>query len=309
MTRSASPNLIAREIFLGSLLGGDRNIGGTVRAMARRMEDLRLDEGESLYRRGDVSRHFFFVISGEIRLRRPGVEDSTFGSRKLVSTVDAILRRPHAHDAVAMVPSRLLRLRIEDWEELLDDDFELARRAISRIASEIRTLRFREPPLGGFDPPASQVRCSPKQTLHVVNRILVLRAVPAFRLASTQALAVLARLGSTTFASAGQALLSASETKDQLAVVGMGEVKVSWGESPLTATFGPGSLIGGGGVFAGDALGAVRADSPVRALVFSLEDYFDVMEEHFDLVESTIVALAEEREMLLERGRQATRRN
>jgi CRP-like cAMP-binding protein len=308
MARSASPNLIAREVFLGSLVGGERHLGATVRAMARRMEDVRLDPGEALYHRGDPSRHFFFVLSGEMRLKGAGADVAAFGPRKLVGTVDAMLRRPHACDAVAELPSRLLRLRVEDWEELLDDDFELARRTLSRIASEVRALRSRPRPLGGFDPSPSVESLSSIRNLQVVDRILVLRAVPAFRRASTQALAVLARLGSTTFAGPGQTLFEPGETKDQLAVVGVGEVTASWLGSPLTATFGPGSLVGGGAVFSGEALGAVRAETLARVLVLSLEDYFDVMEEHFDLVESTVVALAEEREMLLGRGNQATGR-
>jgi hypothetical protein len=44
-----------------------------------------------------------------------------------------------------------------------------------------------------------------------------------------------------------------------------------------------------------------RALTPGRALTFRVTDWFDLMEEHFDMVRSTLGALSLQREELVER--------
>jgi CRP-like cAMP-binding protein len=41
-----------------------------------------------------------------------------------------------------------------------------------------------------------------------------------------------------------------------------------------------------------------RAATPVRALAFRVEDWFDLLEEHFEMVRATLRALARQREQL-----------
>jgi hypothetical protein len=43
-----------------------------------------------------------------------------------------------------------------------------------------------------------------------------------------------------------------------------------------------------------------QATAPTRAISFPIEALFDLMEEHFDLVRSTLAALGARRELLLE---------
>ena len=65
--------------------------------------------------------------------------------------------------------------------------------------------------------------------------------------------------------------------------------------------FGPGSLVGGVASLGEPILAwQARAVTHVRALSMRLEDWFDLMEEHFDLVRSALSALALIRESLLE---------
>jgi CRP-like cAMP-binding protein len=302
MARNASADLIAREVFLASLIEGGRHLGSALRRLAREMDDVTLAAGESLYRIGERSEHFYFVESGEIELSRVGAVSIKFVERELLGTLDATLQRPHTHDAVATKPTHLLRLRIEDWSELLEDDFEMARRAVTRVAGQVYGLRLRPPPLGGFDEPGK----GPSIALHglqVVDRILRLREVAAFRRASTQALAELARLGSTMMGKKDDVMFAAGEMKGQLVVIASGEVSEWWKEADVKARFGPSSLVGGTGSISNRDNGEVRVTVEMRAIVLPLEDYFDVMEEHFDVAQSALIAMAEERESLLDRGR------
>jgi CRP-like cAMP-binding protein len=162
-------------------------------------------------------------------------------------------------------------------------------------------LRVRPPPLGGFDEPPPP-RARPTSELHVVDRILHLRAVPTFARASTQALAALAQLGSTTFAAKDEVMFAAGETRGHLVVIASGEVSMAWEGSPDAPCFAESSLLGGSAALSDEPMAEVRAVSHSRAIVLPREDYFDVMEEHFDLAQSTIAALSEERQGLLDRG-------
>ena len=69
----------------------------------------------------------------------------------------------------------------------------------------------------------------------------------------------------------------------------------------IRVTFGPGSLVGGVASLGEPILAwSARAVTRVRALSLRLEDWFDLMEEHFDLVRSALSALALIRESHLE---------
>ena len=67
----------------------------------------------------------------------------------------------------------------------------------------------------------------------------------------------------------------------------------------MVCPFGPGDIISGAGAFGEAALAwAARAKTKVRVLAFRIEDWFDLMEEHFDLVRSALAGSALERERL-----------
>jgi CRP-like cAMP-binding protein len=301
MPSEGTSTLIGRELFLASLVADARHLGAVMHRFAIQTEDVTLAAGEALYRAGEVSDHFFFLVSGQVTLSRPGAADSVFGEREVLGTLDAIAAKPHTHTALATKDARLLRIRVSDWAEVLEDNFDISTHAVTQLANRVLGLRTRPPPLGGWgdSPPASARATS---GLQVVDRILRLRAVPTFARASTQALAALAQLGSTTFARTDELMFARGETKGNLVIIASGEVSMPWEGSPEPPRFGESSLLAGGASLSDTPLADVRAVSPARAIVLPREDFFDVMEEHFDLVQSTIAALTEERQALLDRG-------
>jgi CRP-like cAMP-binding protein len=286
-------------VFLASFLGDTRNIGWAMRRIAQRMKDLTLDAGEVLYRAGEPSHYHYFVVTGEMKLTKAGGSEWVLGDRSLIGTLDATLERPRTRTAVATKPTHLLQLGAEDWAELLEDSFDFARRAVTGLASRVHALRLRPPPLGGFDEPTAEAPRA-RGAVNLVDRICLLRGVPAFSRAGIQTLASLAELGTLVHARKGETLFARGAMKGRFVVVESGEVEATRPE--LTGRFGRGALVCGVGAL-GD-LGAyeVRASADVRALEVSLEDYFDVMEEHFGLARSALMAISEEREMLIDRA-------
>jgi CRP-like cAMP-binding protein len=292
---------ISREVFVASFLGDTRAVGWASQRMAARMTDMFLSAGDVLYRVGEPADHHYFVVKGEMRLTKPTGSAWVLGERSLIGTLDAILERPRSRDAVATMPTHLLKLRSEDWLEFLEDSFVMARRALMRVSAQVDELRRRPPPLGGFDPPPPPAPAA-EAPLHLVNRILLLRDVPIFSRASIQTLATLAELSTVLHAAKGEVLFERGAMKDKLVVVASGEVEASRSAPELVARFGRGGLVCGPGAFGDGAAYEVRATASTRALSVSLEDFVDVMEEHFGLTRSAMMAMAEEREMLLDRG-------
>lgn len=301
MASDGTSSVIGRELFLASLVSDARRLGAVMRRFALHTEEVDLDKGETLYEAGEVSDDFFFLVSGRVKLSRPGAADSTFEERQVLGTLDAIIAKPHTHTARAAMPTRLLRIKVSDWAEVLEDNFEISTYVIAQLANRVLSLRIRPPPFGGFDALLAE-RSRATSGLQVVDRILRLRAAPTFARASTQALAALAQLGSTTFAGKDEVMFAEGETKGSLVIIASGEVSMQWQGSPDAPRFGASSVLGGNASLSDMALAEVRALSPARAIVLPREDFFDVMEEHFDLVQSTIAALTEERQALLDRG-------
>jgi CRP-like cAMP-binding protein len=292
--------LIGRELFVASLIGSSRHLGSVMHHIALQMEDVALGAGTPLYRVGDRSDHVFFIVSGQVSLTRPGAAPFLFGERSVVGALDAMTQGPHTRTAVATRPTLILRWAAKDWSEFLEDNFELTRHVVLRVATEVHGLRLRPEPLGGFPDPGVPLTARPGRLL-ALERIVHFQAIPMFARAGTQALATLAGIGSTWEAATG-ATISPSEMVAQLVIVASGEVQATWDGHATTARFGEGCVVGGGGAFGTELAPTVRATVPTRAIVLPYEDYFDVMEEHFDLALSALVAIHTERDELLERG-------
>lgn len=299
MADSSLAERVSREVFFSAFAGEGRQLAQELRRVAGAVVALAIDAGEVLYREGDPAEDIFFVVSGEIKLTRAGSSDWVFGARSLVGTLDVVLDRTHARTAIATAPAHLLRLRAVDWMDMLEDSFDLTHRVLTNFAAGVHVLRQRPLPLGGFDEPTD----SPAGTLDVSNLvdvILLLRHIPLFSLASVQTLVSLAEMAEETQAAKDDILVLPPAFGKRLVVLVSGAVVVS-GVGEPTARFGRGALVCGA-----DALGGgsyeIRATDPTRAIVLQVEDYLDIMEEHFSLARSALRALAVERETLLDRA-------
>jgi CRP-like cAMP-binding protein len=294
---------ISREVFFSGFAGESRQLSQDLRRVAGAVVALAIDAGETLYRQGDPAEDIFFVVSGEIKLTKAGSSDWVFGSRSLVGTLDVVLDRAHARTAIATAPAHLLRLRSVDWLDILEDSFDLTHRVLRNFAASVHVLRQRPPPLGGFDEPKNPPAETP-DVVNLVDVILLLRQIPLFSLASVQTLASLAGMAEETRAAKGDILVSAPAFGERLVVLASGAVEASGAGEP-TARFGRGALVCGA-----DALGGgsyeIRAADATRAFVLQVEDYLDIMEEHFSLARSALRALALEREALLDRASPGT---
>jgi CRP-like cAMP-binding protein len=292
---------IGREVFLLSLSGDRRVLGWAFPRFVRALTDVYVAAGESVYREGEPADAQYFVVSGEVTLTRAGAHPIRMSERAVVGTLDMLLERPRRRTATAAVATHLLRMLRDDWWELIEDRLDLAQRIIGNLGVGIHALRARAEPLGGFEPPPPPPSGDPPRGLNLIERILVLRRAGLFSHASIQALTTLAELSTELYAPSDGGLVPQAATRGHLVVVAWGEVSASGRAPAIAGRFGQGTLVLGGAALDPNADYELTAAAPTVALTLSIEEYFDTMEEHFSVVRSTLLAVAQERDELLER--------
>jgi CRP-like cAMP-binding protein len=292
----------SRELFLAVLTGGAPLETWVIDRMTSVVEEEDVAAGKRLYARGEQPEYIFFTREGRLRLEREGRPAWLFEGRTAVGVFDALLERPHGRTAVALTDLRLLRLRVEHWLELLEDSFGLVRAAIRNAARTVAALEARRwatqtTPRGSIVVPLPPVA----GPLSFVDRLAIFAEAPLFRGAGIQVLVELVDAMQEVTFEAGESLFERGHRRGESFFVLEGEVEGQRHDPEVKVIFGPGSFVGGVASLDEPILAwSARAVTPARALSMRLEDRFDLMEEHFDLVRSMLSQLAAVREDLLE---------
>jgi CRP-like cAMP-binding protein len=314
--RQTDRDRIERELFLRTTIG--RNLP-SARELAELLRDVEFDAGEVIYREGDASDEMYFVQRGRVGLSRGGVVHE-FGPGSVIGILDVEQDKPRARTATALTDVELLSLSSEDRLELLEDSFEHTRSLIRMTATRLDEAgRY-----GGAEVDLATTLAPKPEPLLLIERVFTLRDTPAFRRASIQALVSLAPSADEIRLAAGELLFERGEASGVLFVIVAGCLELDC-RSANGSTFQPevlhaealqpgaphaaggrhrygsASLLGGGPSFA-DALArqSARALTPAVVLRVREEDFYDVMEDHFDLARSALSFLASENERRLD---------
>ncbi|MEZ4222893.1 MAG: cyclic nucleotide-binding domain-containing protein [Polyangiaceae bacterium] len=291
---------VHRSIFVRSLFGSaDAAIG--LQRIEAMMHPVEFAAGTTIYRRDEASDYLYFILEGSVALDAPGEPRWVFGPRDGFGFLDAMRDRPHARTAHALSDVTALAFSVEDWIDALEDHSGLGRGAILEHAKSVRSKIAALSPDGGFARQSTMI-CSvePGDAVGLVERIVMLGDAPCFERAGIQALASLAQIARLIPASPGQLLLEAGAAPTGLYLVGAGVVVAERHEPELSARFGPGSLAMGLS-FLGEAAADVTLRSECDSLVLSIreDDFFDVAEDHFDLMRAVFSYMAGERAGLM----------
>jgi CRP-like cAMP-binding protein len=299
---------VSRELFLtafGAELG--RMAPAIIDRLTWLLEEEDVVSGEKLFSEGDAPEYFYFLREGRIELVREGSAPQTAEGPAVVGMSDAVLDRPRSRTAVVLAGAQIMRVHIDDWVELLEDSFELTRAAI--VSSARRVALLEESLLDqGIVPFASSGSERPSgKRLGVIERLAVLMDALPLRRAEVQTLSDLALVAEEVTFEAGDVLFDRGAKRERVFLVVEGEVAATRRPSDVNWTFGAGHIVCGAAALS-DAVcpWSARATSHVRALAFRIEDWFDLMEEHFDLVRSALAGLALELERLLDLAAKVT---
>jgi CRP-like cAMP-binding protein len=286
-------NAVEREIFLRSMALG-RPPSRDNRQMGEAMREVFFSAGTVIYRDGDPSDEIYFVVRGTITLAKEGTATRNLGARSVVGVLDAISERPHDRTATALTDVEALVLRDEDRLEMLEDSFEYTREVIMFSLVGLHELMLELPDMGLAEPGESGTLPEP-DALPMIERVLTLRDAPAFGRASIQALVSLAQVATEIRVRAGETLFRAGEVTGVFFVVARGCIELERSAPPGGARFGPAAIVGGIPAL-GDAerMYSARAVRDSVLLCFRESDFFDIMEDHFELARSVLAFIADQ---------------
>ncbi len=293
----------SRELFLSTITGAASNLETwIIDRMTSIVDEEDVERGKRLFARGEAPEHIFFTLEGRVRLELEGRPSWILEGRSAIGVFDALLDRPHERTAVAETKLHLLKLRVEKWLELLEDSFGLARAAITNAVRTVAALEARRWALQ-TDARGHVVVVAPAfdGPLSFVERLAIFADDPLIRGAGIQVLVELAdSLREITF-EPGETIFERGHWRGESFFVLEGEAEGELANPQIRVLFGPGSFVGGIASLGEPILGwNVRARTRVRALSMRIEDWFDLMEEHFELVQSALAQFAHVRERILE---------
>lgn len=296
---------VQRELFL-AVFGA--NVGAAeswvTDRLATLLEEQTARAEETLFSAGDPPEYFYFLREGRVELVRDGSMPWTYDGPTVFGMSDALLERPRIRTAVARTDIQAMRVQSEAWIELLEDSFALSRTAVAFAVRATAELEEKLWARGETLPRPEPDAYARGDQLDRVERLAVLTGAPLLRRAGVQILGDLAGQSEVESFAAGDTLFARGKPPGRVMLLLDGEV-VARREAPAVVwRGGPGDVVCGAAAF-GDPVAAweARARGPVRALTFRLEDWMDLMEEHFEMVRATLGALSLEREDLLERLR------
>jgi CRP-like cAMP-binding protein len=289
---ATDPQRVQRELYMRSLFPAMPAAGHA--RFIELLQDLEVSEGETLFSIGELADRFFFVVTGNVVMERPGAPLWPFGPLSVVGMIDAILERPRVRSCRSLSACKLLSMRAADWFDMLEDNAQIARGAIRNFAaglhnrsregvpSLVRT-RTSDPPPHDFDVNAS-----------TYDRIVALRRAPLLGRAGMQAVASLASIAEPKHVGEGELLFDVGSDDGMLAIVARGRLELR-DEMGLRALHGPGDLVGGAAALCG-ALSLYSARGVAESVVLRIheQDFYDQAEEHARLTRGTLAYLVSE---------------
>jgi CRP-like cAMP-binding protein len=300
--RETSKARIHHEVFLAAF---GAEVGAAEPWVTDRLttllEDLTVRAGDKIFSVGDPPSFYYFLREGRVELVRRGSASWSYESGSVFGMSDALLERPRVRTAVALTDVQAMTVHSEAWIELLEDSFALARAA---IAGSVRTVAGLEAVVWGRRPLHSrQGRPQPVaiEMDNVLNRLALLLEIPLLRHAGVQTLSDLAAASEEASFAPGAALFERGRPPGRVFLIVSGAVRALREGPDVTWYGGPGDIVCGTAAF-GDPITAwaAHADAATHVLTFRLDDWLDLLEEHFEVVRATLGELSLDRERLLE---------
>ena len=121
------------EIFRGAP-------GHTLVAVARLVDEVRVEPGETFIQRGDVEDWLFVVADGKVRAHIGEHTLTERGPGEVVGELALLAPAARSASVTAIDHSLLLRLRRQPFEELLEDRGEIAQAVITSLARRLQEL-------------------------------------------------------------------------------------------------------------------------------------------------------------------------
>jgi CRP-like cAMP-binding protein len=146
MTTGGTPHSVTNELLTIERVAVLQRVGlfndvpgHTLVAVARLLEEVRLESDMVVMERGSVEDWLYVIAEGRVRIHIDARSLGEIGAGGVVGELSVLAPAPRAASVTTVEPTLLLRLRHGPFEELLDDRPELARALLSTLARLLQT--------------------------------------------------------------------------------------------------------------------------------------------------------------------------
>jgi len=291
------------ELFLRSLTVAPAG-RAAARQLAAAVKQVYYEEGDVLYEAGGEADRVFFVVRGEVNLVKEGQDPWPFRDGGVVGVLDVILERARARAAIAQTGLLVFELRADDWLQVLEDNYDYARRSVWTTAQILHDHSLSLAPSGGYPDvaPSTDWELADATEMNLVERITALKESELFRHANVQSLARLAQRFEPLRLTQQQVLFEVGAARDALYVVALGQIEVEREARPkVVARFERGNVVCGFSALGdGELEYRAKAITPAAIVLRISEDaLMDVTEDHFELLRSMMKGIAVYREHIM----------
>lgn len=103
-------------------------------------EEIEFKKDDIIFSENDQGASLFFVVSGEVSLRKGNKEIRRVFSQGNFGDLALLDNEPREFTAVAIQPMRVLKIDSEEFYELMEDHIEITRAVFTSLTSQIRRL-------------------------------------------------------------------------------------------------------------------------------------------------------------------------
>jgi len=266
--------------------------------IARTGRQVRLDRGHTLYEAGAVPAHVHLLLDGQVRATAKGGETRDVQHPAPLGLEEVLEERTHSETVRATETSVALQLTVDEARGLLADNTDLVQGLFRWMLDHpafgtgrvvVRGAASGDEPTPLIDP-ATAADSATGAALRPIDVVLALRRIPLFARSPVEARLALAVVAREERLEPDGLLLHASDPPAiRLVIDGALEASTPGGE---TLAIAPGDTIGVLETCAGVPIGAnIRVTAAARTLRISHEDFFDLLGQRADLLQSLFATL------------------
>ena len=144
---------VEKVLFLKSIDLFSQLPGEDLAPIAQITDEVPFDEGDAVFREGDLGDTLFFIVAGSVRIHRGSDELAVLGARQVFGEMSLLDSEPRSASASALTDLTLLKIQRDDFQEILAEKSEIAQGIIQVLTRRLRATLQRAS--GGLGPTAA----------------------------------------------------------------------------------------------------------------------------------------------------------
>jgi CRP-like cAMP-binding protein len=129
---------IEKVLFLKSVDLFSQMPGENLAQVAQITKELYFDQGHHIIKQGDIGDCLYLIIEGKIKVVTGDKEVALLGEKECVGEMSLLDSEPRSASAIAVTDVVLLKIKQEDFYEMMSDRPEIAQGVITVLTRRLR---------------------------------------------------------------------------------------------------------------------------------------------------------------------------